>query len=46
MEKVKKEVDNNPIITYIYRMKDKEINIKVENITDLVDKLKNEAGVI
>ena len=33
MEKVKKEVDNNPIITYIYRMKDKEINIKVENIT-------------
>ena len=33
MEKVKKDVDKHPIITYIYRMKEREINIRVENIT-------------
>ena len=33
MEKVKKDVDKSPLISYIYRMKDKEININVENIT-------------
>ena len=33
MEKVEKDVDKHPIITYIYRMKEREINITVENIT-------------
>ena len=31
MEKVEKDVDKHPIITYIYNMK--EINIKVSNIS-------------
>ena len=33
MEKVKKGVDNYPIITYIYSMKEKKITITSKNIT-------------
>ncbi len=33
MEKVKKDVDKYPLISYIGYMKDREINIKVTNIT-------------
>jgi len=33
VEKVEKDVDKHPIKTYIYSMKDREINIKVANIT-------------
>ncbi len=33
MEKVEKDVDNHPIITYIYSMKEKKITITSKNIT-------------
>ncbi len=33
MEKVKKDVDNYPIITYIYSMKEKKLTITSKNIT-------------
>ena len=33
MEKVEKDVDKHPIKPYIYRMKEREINITVQNIT-------------
>ena len=33
MEKVKKDVDNYPIITYIYSMKEKKLTITSKDIT-------------